>query len=198
LLAILEYKSPATVPVVQGIDIVVCPDRLFGPSSPLSEPIFLAQLDTHDADIVFIRDLGVLNYDCSKRRESDKKIPADYPFQFVSNTVKWTSQARPRGGILTIAVRNAFTVCAGNDCLTSPALLEIVAPENDDYLAKTECGAGCFGASGLYKVSSYADGIRHFRLSPIPASSGMAEVYSCVLKKIAASNWLARFLACRW
>jgi hypothetical protein len=198
LVAILAYKSPATVPVVPGIDIVMCPGSLFEPSAPSSGPIFLAELDAHDPGIVFIRELAVLNYGCWKKRGSDSKTTADYSFQFVSDTVKWTPQGRPRGGTLTIGVRNAFTVCAGNDCLTSPALLEIVAPETDDYLVKTECGAACFGASGLYKVSSYADGIHHFRLTPVPVSSGMTEVYSCVLEKIAASNSLTRFFACRW
>jgi hypothetical protein len=113
LLAILEYKSPATVPVVQGISIVVCPDALFGPSDPRAGPIFLAKLDVHDPSIVFVRELAILNYRCPKKRGGENKISVNYPFQLISDTVKWTSQGRPRGGTLTIGIRNAFTACAG-------------------------------------------------------------------------------------
>ena len=190
ILTIIEYKLPATAPVVQGIDIVVCPDRDIGPSDPGSGPAFLAQIDSHDLGIVFIRDLAVMNYGCWKNRGSARSASEDDQFVYVSDTVKWTAQGRPRGGTLTIGVRNAF--------LGNPALLEIVAPENDDYLVRTECGAKCFGATGLYKVSSYADGIHHYRLAPIPASSGMTGIYSCTLEKIGASNWFTGLFACRW
>jgi hypothetical protein len=190
ILTILDYKLPATVPVVQGIDIVVCQDRDVEPSAPWSGPAFLAQIDSHDLGIVFIRDLAVLNYGCWKKRGNARSESEDVPFVYVDDTVKWTSQGRPRGGTLTIGVRNAF--------LGNPALLEIVAPESDDYLVRTECGAKCFGATGLYKVSSYADGIHHYRLAPVPANSGMTEIYSCTLEKMAAANWFTSLFACRW
>jgi hypothetical protein len=190
ILTILAYKQPAAAPVVQGIDIVVCPDRDVEPSTPWSGPAFLLQIDQHDLGIVFIRDLAVLNYGCWKSRNGASRESGDGPFVYVSDSVKWTSQGRPRGGTLTIGVRNVF--------LGNPALLEIVAPENDDYLVRTECGAKCFGATGLYKVSSYADGIHHYRLTPVPANSGMTEIYSCTLEKMAASNWFSGLFACRW